>query len=145
MIFAKLDATMKSIAYATNHTLDIQGDVMETSSKDSGKWKDNQITKLGWTATSEHLCSGVGVTDAYGILFQKFVNREPIDIHSTVAENANSDTGMPAGGWTPKAGEGLKGKAYINSLTLNAQDGQNATMSIGLTGSGALVPDATGG
>lgn len=141
MIFAKLDTAMKSIAYATNHTLDIQGDVQETSSKDSGKWKDNQVTKFGWTATSENLCSGVGATDAYGILFEKMIAREPIEIHSTIAKDANSDTGAPEGGWLPTAGQGLKGKAYINSLALNAQDSQKATMTIGLTGAGALAID----
>ena len=144
MIFAKLDSAMKSIAYATNHTLDIQGDVQETSSKDSGKWKDNQITKLGWTATSENLCSGVGAADAYGILFEKMIAREAIEIHSTIAKDANNDTGAPLGGWLPTAGQGLKGKAFINSLALNAQDGQNATMTIGLTGAGALTLDRTG-
>ena len=37
------------------------------------------------------------------------------------------------------------GKAYITSLTANANTGENATMSITLTGSGALVKNTTNG
>lgn len=145
MLFTKLDDSMKSIAYATSHTLDIQGDEQETSSKDSGKWKDSQITKFGWTATSENLCSGVGVNDAFGILFTKMISREPIDVHMTVAEDANNDAGAPETGWTPTAGMGLKGKARVKGISLNAPDGQNATMTVSLTGIGKISLDGNTG
>lgn len=143
MIFSKLSDAIAAIAYATSHTLDIQATATETSSKDSGKWAENQITKYNWTGTSENLCSGVAATDAYGLLFKKMTSGEPVDIHSTVAEDADSN-GVPAGGWVPKAGQGLKGKALITGLTLNAPNDGNATMTVSLTGTGKLFLDEAG-
>lgn len=126
--------TSKAFAFATNHTLEISGDVMETSSKDSGKWKANQITKLGWTVTSENLYS----EEDYDSLVSKMILREEFDVLFTIASNANDDTGVPSGGWTPKPNSGYKGKAVITSISVSAQDGQNATYSVNLQGTGAL-------
>lgn len=48
----------KSIGYATNHTLSINADTKETSTKDSGgKWQTSEVGVLSWTATSENLMS----------------------------------------------------------------------------------------
>lgn len=138
MLFTKEGADLKATAYATNHTLDLQGDELETTSKDSGKWKESQVTKLGWSATSENLVGGLGAADAFTTLFDKWVARTAIDVHLTLASNADSDVGVPAGGWTPDATGGYKGKAYITNLSMNASDGQNATMTISLKGSGKL-------
>lgn len=138
MLFTKLDTGLTAIAYATNHTLELQADELETSSKDSGKWKEKQITKLGWSATSENLVSGIGADDAYGLLVEKWIAREPIDVHMTLATNADGGAGAPEGGWTPDATKGYKGKALITSISLNAPDAQNATMSVSLSGTGKL-------
>lgn len=125
----------KAFAFATNHTLQIDGDVMETSSKDSGKWKSNQITKLGWTITSDNLYSE---TD-YDSLVEKMIAREEVDVLFAIAGNADDDKGKPDGGWTPKPNSGYKGKAVITSISVSAQDGQNATYSVNLQGTGALT------
>lgn len=138
MLFTKLDTGLTAIAYATNHTLELQADELETSSKDSGKWKEKQITKLGWSATSENLVSGIGADDAYGLLVEKWIAREPIDVHMTLATNADGDAGAPEGGWTPDATKGYKGKALITNISLNGPDAQNATMSVSLSGTGKL-------
>lgn len=142
MIFAALDssAAVKSIAYATNHTLDVQAQMEETSSKDSGKWSANERGKLSWTATSDNLVGGIGVDSPFQKLYAKMIAGEPVKIQSTLAENADSDTGAPAGGWLPKTDEGLVGEALINSITLNAPHDGNASMTIGLTGVGPLLP-----
>ncbi|MCR8874890.1 phage tail protein [Phocaeicola barnesiae] len=126
--------TNKAFAFATNHTLELSGDVLETSSKDSGKWKSNQITKLSWTITSENLYS----EEDYDDLVEKMIARDEFDVIFAIAGNADSDAGVPEGGWTPKANSGYKGKAVITSISVSAQDGQNATYSVNLQGTGAL-------
>lgn len=126
--------TNKAFAFATNHTLELSGDVLETSSKDSGKWKANQITKLSWTITSENLYS----EEDYDDLVEKMIERDEFDVIFAIAGNADSDAGVPSGGWTPKSNSGYKGKAVITSISVSAQDGQNATYSVNLQGTGAL-------
>ena len=49
------DAQGKSLAFATSHSLSINADSADVSSKDSGKWKANEVNKLGWEITSENL------------------------------------------------------------------------------------------
>ena len=139
MLFMELDGEMKAIAHATSHTLNLDGEELETSSKDTGKWKDHDITKLGWSATSENLVGGLDAEDAFPLLVDKWIAREKIDVHLTLASNADSNEGAPAGGWTPDTTKGYTGRASIQNVTLNAQDGQKATMSISLTGAGALA------
>lgn len=127
--------TSKAFAFATNHSLELSGDVMETSSKDSGKWKSNQITKLSWTITSDNLYSE---TD-YDTLVEKMIARSEFDVIFAIASNADSDAGLPEDGWKPKENSGYKGKAVITSISVSAQDGQNATYSVSLQGTGALT------
>jgi len=52
----------KSIAYATNHTLEINAETSDTSNKDegAGDWATQEVTLLSWTASSENLYSTDG-------------------------------------------------------------------------------------
>ena len=45
----------KTLAFATSCKLTINANVLETSSKDSGKWVSKQAAKLSWTASSDNL------------------------------------------------------------------------------------------
>lgn len=137
-LFAKINGELEAIAHATNHTFSIEADKNETSSKDTGKWKDHEVTKLGWSATSENLIGGLSSGSALATLIDKQISKEPIDVHLTLASNADNDAGVPEEGWTPDATVGWKGKATIDRVEMNAPDGQNSTMSITLTGKGEL-------
>lgn len=139
MLFTDIDGEMTAIAYATSHTLNLNGDEEEVSSKDSGKWKESEITRLGWSATSENLIGGIGATDALSILIGKWIARESIDVHLTLASEAGTADGAPLAGWTPDLTKGYKGTANIVSVTANAPDKQKATMTINLTGTGPLT------
>ena len=66
------DAQGKSIAFATSHSLSINADAADVSSKDSGVWKANEVNKLGWEITSENLYT----SDAYDTLFSSMVSLE---------------------------------------------------------------------
>ena len=138
MIFFKFDGTARALALASNHTLDLQADTTETSSKDSGSWADSEVSKLRWTASSENFIEGL--EGDYAALVEAWRTKAVVDIVTAVPTNI-SESPVPEGGWLPPTtGGGYTGKALISSVTLNAPSEGNATMSISLTGKGELKP-----
>ena len=129
----------KSIAYATNHTLEISGETQETSNKDEGAggWASNEVSLLSWTASTDNLYSVDGEGDLYEDLFDLMVAKEPIDAVFAKKSQASTVTEVPTGGWTA-ASTGYKGKVVITSLTLNAPNGEYATFTAQFNGVGAL-------
>lgn len=127
----------KSIAYATNHTLEINAETSDTSNKDegAGDWATQEVTLLSWTASSENLYSTDGQGNNFSDLFDLMIAKQPIDaIFSRKTGNA---TDVPTGGWTSSAPK-YKGKVVITSLSLNAQNGEYSTFTANFTGVGAL-------
>lgn len=133
MLFQKSGSTYTAFAYAKSHSLQLDADSLEVSSKDSGKWKQFLTTKLSYTINAEHLFTE---TD-YNSLVEKMIAREPIEILFAIATNANDEDGKPTEGWT--AGSGWKGSAVITSVSVSANDGEVATYSITLQGASALT------
>jgi TP901-1 family phage major tail protein len=124
-----------SIAFATSHSLTISADAVDVSSKDHGIWAGNEVNKLSWEISSENLYT----VDAYDSLFTSMTNRTAIDVYfGTKTENDVNKT--VAGGdyeyWSGSTG--YTGKAFITSLTANANSGENATFSVTLTGTGKI-------
>lgn len=135
-----------SIGYATNHTLSINADTKETSSKDSGgKWQTSEAGILSWSASSENLMSNDQAGVGYTQLIQYMLNRTQLMAHFDL--KAQSSDTVPSGGWTPMAiaagstySVGYRGTVIITSVELNAQNGENATFTVNFTGVGALTP-----
>lgn len=127
----------KSTACATSHTLSINLETKETSSKDSGGgWGTSEAGILSWSAKSENIASAGDKGLTYDDLVDLMVAREPVDlIFGPKSETAED---VPEGGWTPLAGKGRKGKAYITSVEENAPNGENATFTVDFTGTGPL-------
>lgn len=140
MLFIEEGEEYKAMAFATTCTLNVALEAMETSSKDSGKWVENQGGKLSWSGSSENLTDGIDSKSLHGRLLQLMTARTPISICATLAKNADGDLGIPEGGWLPDEAQGVQGKAIITGLDLNAPDKQNSTLSISLTGTGPLLP-----
>lgn len=132
-----LFADNKSIAYATNHTLEISGETQDTSNKDEGAggWSSNEVSILSWTATSDNLYSTDGQGNNFEDLFDLMIAKTPID--AVFALKSESTVDVPTGGWTP-ATTGYKGKVVITSLSLNAPHGEYATYTAQFQGVGAL-------
>lgn len=124
------DAQGKSIAFATSHSLSITGDAVDVSSKDSGKWKANEVNKLGWEISSENLYT----QDSYDTLFSSMVSRTAIDVCFGLKKET---TDITESNWTKGTGV-YTGKAFITSLTANANSGDNATYSVTMTGTGEI-------
>ncbi|MBC8603161.1 phage tail protein [Parabacteroides acidifaciens] len=135
MIFQKVAEVYKALASATNHTLSISAAVMEASSKDSGKWGDNEAGRMEWEMGTENLF----VQLDFDTLFKAMVAGEKLIVAFEIASNANNDEGKPADGWAIGDG-GYEGEVLITSLNANAPNGENATYSATFKGCGPLMP-----
>ena len=135
MLFMGGDA----LAYAKNHTLTITGNTIDISSKDHGYWGASEIGNLTWEVQTENLYT----EDNYDKLFDAMVTKTPVDIVFAQAQNYDENGLAVVGGdvesWTASTTFGRKGKAVITSLTVNANNGENATYSATFTGSGPLT------
>mgnify|MGYP001172763238 CR=1 FL=1 len=115
-------STYNPLAYAKTSTIQISASTLETSSKDSGKWTDKQASKLSWNCSTENLYSE-DATNGYSVLFNAMTNRTPVAIAFSTSGTA----------------KGYTGTAIITSLSINAADGENATFSCSLEGTGELI------
>ena len=124
--------TYKPIAYASTHTLSINGDTIDTSSKMGGAWKEFLVGQLNWQVTSESLISRTSGHMSYGSLKTIMARREAflIKIGSPLASSADFELD------TSK--ETASGLAIITSLEQTETNGELCTSSITLQGTGAL-------
>ena len=138
----------RSIAYATSHVLTINAEATDTSTKDHGIWGGSEVNKITWEISSENLYS----SEAYLDLFDLMISRQPVDvIFGHEKEDKSSGQSVVDGDyqyWTPsyegdtgKSLAYLKGQAYITSLVANANNGENATFSITLSGKGGITKE----
>lgn len=141
MLFVKgISGTPKSIAQATSHSLSVTFETSETTSKDAGGyWKSFDYKSAAWTATSENLVSDSSDGMTFDELFDLSVLKTPIEL--VFGPKADADAGkteVPEGGWGPSDGHYWTGKGIITSLELTAQNGDNATFSVNIQGTGEL-------
>ena len=128
----------RTLAYATAHTLTISGNSIDVSSKDHGFWGASEVGNITWEVTSENL-----YTDRYySELFDAMVNKTQLSLAFGFAKDydVNGFTGTNRIGWDLDTGNNYySGKAYVTSLTANANSGENATYSVTFSGWGSLV------
>ena len=134
-----------SIAYATNHTLEISAETKDVSNKDEGggNWAAEEVGLLSWSATSENLYSTDGQGKSYEDLYDAMVAKTPIAAVFCLKNEADSVTTVPTGGWTTSVPK-YTGNVIITSLSLNAPNGEYATFTANFTGVGALTKVTTG-
>lgn len=125
----------KSVAYATSHTLSVSAETTDTSSKDHGKWGATEVNRCTWEITSENIYTH----KSYDALYDKMIAGEKVTV--IWGEKAEDDSaGTVADGdfanWTPAAAGYYTGSVLITSLQANANNGENATFSVTLTGVG---------
>lgn len=131
-----------TVALATSCTINVSRNMDEASSKDDGSWRTVTPGDGSWDISAESLFSPAGEDSAqkqiaFPDLFAALVDGKELEAHFTVAENASSN-GLPAEGWMPKAGEGYKGKCYVNASSIAAAKGSAASSSFSFTGNGPL-------
>ena len=130
-------ANGKSIACATSHTVTISMETKETSSKDSGgAWQTSEAGIINWSMKSENIASTGTNGLTYDDLVDLMVKREPVEVIS--GPRTEKGDNVPDAGWTPAAGNGRKGQAFITNVEQNSPNGDNATFSVDFTGTGPL-------
>lgn len=145
MLFVKEDSKYVSIAYATNHTFTTSASTVSVASKDdadvagAGKWDAQDLDMFSWSITAENLFTynGNGITSDR--VMEMYLAGTLLEVKFGLA--STSATGAPNTGWEQSAAPGvnfLSGKCYITSLDINASNDGRATMSITLTGKGAV-------
>lgn len=136
MLFKKEGEKYVGLGAATNHTMNLTAEVLETSSKDDGKWKTKIPGKLDWNMSTDNLY----VEEDYRELLESWIKRTPIGVAFGLVSNANSDEGKPEAGWELDTTKQYTGMAYITSLTVNSPDNGAANYSATFDGTGPLVP-----
>lgn len=128
----------KSIAYATNHTLEINAETQDVSNKDEGggDWAAQEVSLLSWSCSSENLYSVDGEGNHFADLFDLMIAKTPID--AVFSRKTGDAKDVPTGGWTSSVPK-LQGKVVITQLSLNAPNGEYATFTAQFTGVGTLT------
>jgi len=130
-----------ALAYATSHTLTVNGNTIDIATKDHGYWGASEVGNITWEVTTENLFT----KENYSQLFDSMVSKTPVTLifgqATNYDENGLSGVSQEDGpnAWTAPTTDGYTGKAVITSLQANANTGENATYSVTFTGFGALT------
>ena len=147
MLFVKNEDTYTSIAYATNHTFTTSASTVSVASKDdadvegAGKWDSQDLDMFSWSISAENLFAYEGNGMTCDKVMELYLAGTLLEVKFGLAQS--SATGATETGWEQAATTAgvkmLSGQAYITSLDINASNDGRATMSISLTGKGAVV------
>jgi predicted secreted protein len=138
MVFVSSGATKLPLAFSSSAKLSINTKTRDTGSKDSGNWDEFLAGKSGWNASTDGLMAFYsGVTNSgsstIDVLYAYQIARTPVNF--VFAHKTGSTPG-----WTVDATKkSFSGMVLITGLDLNAADGDNATYSCSLQGTGALT------
>lgn len=155
------------VGMATSHSLSMTLNTTEVSTKDHGDFKAIIPQDISWELSAENLYTNAGkktYMDAISnmtLVTVKFVNTNYNNTKergilgqqsSGYQSTADAEVVGRADNWTvgiqgptgpqamPVGGEVIAtGQAYITSFSINASAGENATMSVTMTGVGALT------
>lgn len=126
----------KSVGYATNHTLTLQVNVVETTSKQSGGiFSCVKPQSVQWSITSENMYSNEEANRLIGFATS---GTQLTVIFGRKSSNADTLDDASLDYWSPVASGYWTGKAYITSIEVNSPTGEKARFSIALQGSGEI-------
>lgn len=133
----------EALAFATNHTFSCTVETETVQSKDSGYNGAELPKRLTWEITSENLY----IDGEYDKLFTAMQAKQAVELVWGVASGDTSvaitapttPETMAADMHSAPASGGYKGSAFLTSLNVNAQAGENATYSVTFTGTGDIT------
>lgn len=154
MVFVNDGSSYKAIAFATNHTLDVSMEQIDSSTKDNGNgyWSNSEPGMMSWSMTTENLMSDSGENGYdYNALFSLMLERKTVKVVFGLQGNNQSfdikdenSFNAPSTGWTPDETNCYVGEAYITSLSVTATNGEKATYNATFTGAGSLTMKGSG-
>ena len=124
----------KYVAFATSCTVHVSASLEDSSTKDSsdGIFQEQQLTGLAWDISTDALYSVD--TDATGInaegALDAILARQKVEIEFTGTVGTNN---------RQATGHKYIGQAWINDISINAANRQNASYSLQAQGTGPLT------
>ena len=154
MVFVNNGTKLQSIAYATNHTLEVSMNTTDTSTKDNGNglWQNSEPGMMSWSMSTENLMSDSAQNGlSFNSLFDIMLKRQTVEVAFALQTNNIDYAGKldtvfeaPSDGWTPDTANQYHGKCYITSLNITATNGEKATYTATFTGAGNLQKTGNG-
>ncbi len=135
MLFVGTGTTKNPLAFSQSAKLSVSMKTREISSKDSGQWTEKASGKYDWNCSTDGLLSFdvTGATSSIDMVYELFLAGEDVSI---VFASKTGTTPL----WTvDSTKKSFTGTALITSLDINSGDGDNATYSISLEGTGQLT------
>ena len=125
----------KCVAMATSCTFHVSAQLEDSSTKDSvGDWQEQEVTGLSWDAQTDSLVTledngtnGELPQDLLGLI----INKTKVTL--TFDQTAGTNNRVAQNSAIKRTGE-----AYVNDVTITAQNRQNSTVSAKLVGTGPL-------
>ncbi len=140
MLFTYQTNGYKSVAHGTSHSLSLSADTQDINTKDAGVYGMSEVNKINWEIQAEHMYTN----DGYDTFFTAMTSKTPVKVLFGL-KSATEIAGTPAdvnitndGNWTPNTSYIYSGQAIISSLNWNAEAGQKSTVSVTLSGQGAI-------
>lgn len=130
------DENGHSYAMATNHSLSLTAEQSDISAKDFGLWGAAEVSKISWEISTENLYTA----DNFDSLFDALTTATPIKVRFGLKSETDNSKTVADGDyeyWT-STDTYYEGTVVITSLQANANNGENATYSATLTGSGKI-------
>lgn len=136
----------KVIGFGTSDSLNLTTNTTDVSTKSHGTFPSVVPQNVTWEVTSENLYSDAGEKT----YMDAMLNMTPVHIKFAKAQNYNNEYEPGIVGTTESktwtVGDVItEGDAIITSFSINAPSGDNATMSVTFTGTGALAHVQTPG
>ncbi len=123
----------KYVAFATSCTVHVSASLEDSSTKDSsdGIFQEQELTGLAWDISADALYSVD--TDATGMNAEQALDailaRQKVDVEFTGTVGTNN---------RQATGHKYTGQAWINDISINAANRQNASYSLQAQGTGPL-------
>lgn len=129
----RLKIAGKFVGFATSCTVHVSASLEDSSTKDSsdGIFQEQELTGLAWDLSADALYSVD--TDATGInaegALDAILARQKVDVEFTGTVGTNN---------RQATGHKYTGQAWINDISINAANRQNASYSLQAQGTGPL-------
>lgn len=130
------DENGHSFAFSTSSSISCTAEQGDISSKDHGLWGAAEVTKISWEISTENLYT----SDNYDKMFDALTTATPIKVRFGLKSETDNTKTVADGDyeyWT-STDTYYEGTVVITSLQANANNGENATYSATLTGSGKI-------
>jgi TP901-1 family phage major tail protein len=131
IVFFQTEDGWRTLAYGTTCEVDINAELIEIASPNTGLWKESIKGQRTWSGSSAHLMSDVkGEVEAYEMLDRE----EPVMIYIGTVQ-PHYEAQLPEDYVQDKKWS-MSGKAHVKRVTVTANCGSKVTLSLEFEGTG---------